>query len=105
MKVLFPQPDGPMIAVTMFGWISKETSLRADAPPYETLRPRRSNTGSSVDGAEVSRGGRDVDHGLTLGHRRHRASFRRLRTRSAREMRLSRRTTEISTSAAAQARA
>ena len=33
MNVLLPQPDGPMIAVTMFGWISKLTLLSAGVLP------------------------------------------------------------------------
>ena len=33
MYVLLPQPDGPMIAVTMFLWISIETPLSAAFVP------------------------------------------------------------------------
>ena len=38
MNVLFPQPEGPMNAVTVFPWTSRVTSSIAGTPPYETPR-------------------------------------------------------------------
>ena len=38
MNVLFPQPDGPMNAVTVFLWTSRSTSASATFPLYATLR-------------------------------------------------------------------
>ena len=44
MNVLFPQPDGPMNAVTVFRWTSSETSSSATLPLYETARSLTENT-------------------------------------------------------------
>src|SRR5680860_1731059 len=44
IRVLFPQPDGPIMAVISRGRISMRTSLRANASPYLTLRSRTEKT-------------------------------------------------------------
>jgi hypothetical protein len=46
MKVLLPQPDGPMNAVTSFLRMSSETSASAGTPAYATIRSLTSKTTS-----------------------------------------------------------
>ncbi len=82
MNVLFPQPDGPMNAVTVFRWTSSETSWSATLPLYETARSlHREHLLAAFDLAAVEPAGDlgdtgAVDVGLRL-HLRH--SHHRLR--------------------------
>ncbi len=44
MNVLFPQPDGPMNAVTVCLWTSRFTPSSATFPLYATLRSETEKT-------------------------------------------------------------
>ena len=80
MKVLLPQPDGPMKAVTVFRWMSSETSWSATLPLYETARSLdREDLLAPLDLAAVEPAGDlgdpgavDVGLRLRLSHAHHR---------------------------------
>src|SRR4051794_411044 len=56
IKVLLPQPEGPIRAVILLRGISIETSRSASAAPYQTESARvDSTTGSSAAGASAGR--------------------------------------------------
>ena len=50
-SVLLPQPEGPMMAVTLWSGTSSDTCLRAWCVPYQRLKSRVTRRGSTAPGA------------------------------------------------------